>query len=189
MSETAEGQSKLWVYVAGAIAAVIAGICVAASFQPEDFRIVRSATVKAPAPAVFEQVNNLRNWDSWSPWARLDPSMKKTFTGPEAGAGASYSWSGNSDVGEGRMTITESRPGELVAMKLEFLKPFEATNTAEFTFQSDGEKTTVAWAMSGKNSFMGKVFSLLMNMDKMVGGDFEKGLASLKAIVEKPSVP
>ena len=119
-----------------------------------------------------------------SPWAKLDPSMKKTHEGAPAGTGAIYSWSGNDQVGEGRMTLTESRPSELIRIKLEFMKPFAATNTTEFTFKPEGNQTMVTWSMFGMNNFIAKAFGLFMNMDKMVGGDFEKGLASMKSVVE-----
>jgi hypothetical protein len=114
----------------------------------------------------------------------MDPVCKNTFEGAAAGTGAIFIWAGNKKVGEGRMTITESRPSELIRIKLEFLKPFKATNTAEFTFKSQGNQTLVTWSMSGKNNFMGKAFGLFVNCDKMVGGDFEKGLAAMKSVAE-----
>ena len=158
---------------------------IAAALQPADFTITRSAVVNAPPATVFEQVNDYHKWQAWSPWAKMDPAMKQTFEGPAAGTGASYSWVGNSKVGEGRMTITESEPAKHVAMRLEFLKPFAATNTADFTLAPEGGGTKVTWAMTGKKNFMSKAFGLVMNMDKLVGADFEKGLNNLKEIVEK----
>jgi hypothetical protein len=157
------------------------------AMQPSDFRVTRSATIAAPAPAVFAQVNDFHKWDAWSPWAKLDPAMKKTHEGAPAGTGAIYTWSGNNDVGEGRMTLTESRPSDLIRIKLEFKKPFEATNTTEFAFKPDGNQTVVTWSMFGENNFMAKAFGMFMNMDKMVGGDFEKGLALMKSVVEAAS--
>jgi hypothetical protein len=157
------------------------------AMQPSDFRVTRSATIAAPAPAVFAQVNDFHKWDAWSPWAKLDPAMKKTHEGAPAGTGAIYTWSGNNDVGEGRMTLTESRPNDLIRIKLEFKKPFEATNTTEFAFKPDGNQTVVTWSMFGENNFMAKAFGMFMNMDKMVGGDFEKGLALMKSVVEAAS--
>jgi hypothetical protein len=132
---------------------------------------------------VFEQVNDLHKWEAWSPWDRMDPNSKKTFSGPGAGVGASYSWVGPK-TGEGRMTLVESRPAELVRLKLDFVKPFKANNTAEFTFTVKGDQTVVTWSMTGRNNFMGKAFGLIMNFDKMCGGDFEKGLANLKSVTE-----
>ena len=152
--------------------------------RPADFRIVRSTTIAAPAAVVFAHVNDLRKWDAWSPWAKLDPAMKQTHEGSPAGVGAIYLWAGNSEVGEGRMTILDSRADELIRIKLEFIKPFAAVNTTEFTFKADGAQTAVTWDMTGKNNFMSKAFGLFMNMDKMVGGDFEKGLANLKSVAE-----
>jgi len=167
-----------------ALALIVIAFIVIVALQPAEFRVSRSTTVAAPATAVFDQVNDFHKWDAWSPWAKLDPSMKKTHEGAPAGPGAIYSWSGNDQVGEGRMILTDSRASELVRIKLEFKKPFEATNTTEFSFKPEADKTQVTWSMSGTNNFMAKAFGLFMNMDKMVGGDFEKGLAQLKSVVE-----
>jgi uncharacterized protein YndB with AHSA1/START domain len=163
-----------------AVPAIVVLFCIVVALQPADFRVTRAATFSAPPELVFQQVNELKKWDAWSPWAKLDPNAKSTFEGPAAGVGASMTWAGNSKVGEGRMTISESRPNELVQLKLEFLKPFQAVSTAEFTFTSQGGETTVTWSMFGKNNFMGKAIGLFMNCDKMMGPEFEKGLASLK---------
>ncbi len=168
-----------------AIAFIVVVFLVVVAMQPSDFRIARSATIAAPAPAVFAQVNELRKWEAWSPWAKRDPDMKQTYEGAAAGAGAVTAWAGNKAVGEGRMTITESRPGELIRIKLEFLSPFTATNTAEFIFRPEGNQTVVTWSMSGRNNFIAKAMHLFMDMDKMVGKDFEAGLASMKAVTEK----
>ncbi len=167
-----------------AIAAIIVVFVVVVALQPSEFRIVRSATISAPAPAVFAQVNDFHNWEAWSPWAKLDPAAKATFEGPSTGTGAIFKWAGNKEVGEGSMTITESRPSDLIRIKLEFLRPFEATNSAEFTFKPEGNRTAVTWSMEGKNNFIAKAVCLFMNMDKMVGGQFEQGLAQMKAVVE-----
>ncbi|MBI3409379.1 MAG: SRPBCC family protein [Planctomycetes bacterium] len=162
---------------------VVIFIAVVAMKAPE-FRIVRTAKMGATPAAVFAQVNDFHNWEAWSPWAKIDPAAKSTFEGPSAGTGAIFRWSGNNKVGEGGMTIMESRPGDLIRIKLEFLRPFKATNTAEFTFTPEGNQTAVTWSMSGRNNFMAKAFCLFMNMDKMVGGDFEKGLAQMKSVAE-----
>jgi Polyketide cyclase / dehydrase and lipid transport len=167
-----------------AIAAIIVVFVVVVALQPSEFRIVRSATISAPAPAVFAQVNDFHNWEAWSTWAKLDPAAKATFEGPSTGTGAIFKWAGNKEVGEGSMTITESRPSDLIRIKLEFLRPFEATNSAEFTFKPEGNRTAVTWSMEGKNNFIAKAVCLFMNMDKMVGGQFEQGLAQMKAVVE-----
>jgi uncharacterized protein YndB with AHSA1/START domain len=166
------------------IAVLIIVFVVIVAMQPADFRIARSSTFTAPPADVFAQVNDFHRWDAWSPWAKIDPSAKNTFAGAPSGTGAVFSWSGNNKVGEGTMTITESRPNDLIAIKLEFRRPFKATNTAEFAFKADGKQTTVTWSMSGRNSFMFKAFGLFMNMDKVLGAEFEKGLANMKAVVE-----
>jgi hypothetical protein len=170
-----------------ALAAIIVVLAIVIAMRPSDFCISRSATFPAPASTLFEQVNDLHRWEAWSPWDRIDPNSKKTFTGPKAGVGASYSWVGEK-TGEGSMTLTESRPNELIRIKLDFVKPFKANNTAEFTFKPKGDQTIVTWSMSGKNNFAGKAFSLIVNCDKMCGGEFEKGLANLKSVTEKITV-
>ena len=169
-----------------ALAAIVVVFVGVVAMQPSDFRIVRTATMSAPASAVFAQVNDFHNWEAWSPWAKLDPAAKNSFEGPSAGIGAIFRWAGNKEVGEGSMTITESRPSDLIRIKLEFLKPFAGTNTAEFTFKPDGDQTAVTWSMAGENNFIAKAVCLFMNRDKMVGGKFEEGLAQMKSIVEAP---
>ena len=166
------------------IAAVIVLFVIIVALQPGQYRVSRSATIPAAPAVVFEHVNDLHKWDGWSPWAKIDPAMKQTFEGAPAGTGAVYAWTGNKDVGEGRMTITDSHPNDLIKIKLEFIKPFAATNATDFTFKPQGDQTAVTWTMSGDNNFIGKAFSLFMNMDKMIGGDFEKGLAGLKSVVQ-----
>ena len=168
------------VIVAAAFAAVVAT-------RPSEFRITRSAVVAADPATVFAQVNNVRRFQDWSPWAKRDPQATMTFAGPSAGSGAAFSWSGNSQVGEGTMTVTDSQRDERVQFRLDFLKPMKATNIAEFTFEPTPEGTRVTWSMYGHSGFMCKAIGLLMNMDKMVGGDFEKGLADLKLIAETAS--
>jgi hypothetical protein len=167
-----------------AIAVIVVAFVVVVALQPSEFHIVRSATISAPAPAVFAQVNDFHKWEAWNPWGRIDPAMKQSYEGAPAGTGAIYAWAGNKEVGEGRMTLTESRPSDLIRIKLEFFKPFAATNTAEFTFKPEGNQTTVTWSMTGENNFMAKAIHLFINMDKMVGGQFEKGLAQMKSVVE-----
>jgi len=181
-------KKKLLLTIAATIAVLVLGFLIVVAVQPNEFRVSRSAKMAAPPATVFAQVNDYHNWDAWSPWAKLDPNAKVSFEGPTSGTGAKFSWSGNDQVGAGQQTIVESRPDELIRIKLEFEKPFKNTCTAEFTFQPQGDQTVVTWSMFGQNNFLGKAFSLFMNCDKMVGGEFEKGLASMKAIVEaKPS--
>lgn len=166
--------------VAIAILALLAYIAT----RPPGMQIQRKGAMAAPAAVVFAQVNDFHNWVPWSPWENRDPDLQRTYSGPTAGIGAGYAWVGNKSVGEGRMTIVESKPSEFIRIKLEFLKPFAATNETVFTFTPEGGGTLVTWTMTGKNNFMAKAMHLFMNMDKMVGGDFEKGLASMKALVE-----
>jgi len=175
---------KILVGLALLVALVVAVVTILAAFQPSEFRVTRTTTMAAPPAAVFAQVNDFHNWEAWSPWAKLDPTAKNTFEGPAAGTGAAFAWSGNSKVGEGRMTITESRPSELVRIKLEFVRPFAATNTAEFAFKPAGGGTAVTWSMYGHNNFIARAFCLFVSMDKALGGEFEKGLASMKSAAE-----
>ena len=170
--------------VGGAIVVLIGSLVAVIAAQPKKFRITRSASMAAPPADVFAQVNDFHNWRAWSPWEKMDPQLERTYEGPAAGVGAMYSWRGNKKVGEGRMTITDSRPGELVRIKLEFLKPFRATNTAEFALEPVGDGANLSWSMTGERNFMFKAMGLIMNMDKMIGGDFERGLANLKSVVE-----
>jgi len=166
------------------VVVLLAVVLVLVLRQPTHYQVERSATINAPAPVAFGLVNDFHKWDSWSPWAKLDPNMTQKYDGPPSGNGAIYSWSGNSQVGEGKMTIVESRPSDLVRIKLEFIKPFAATNATEFSFIPSGNQTNVKWTMSGDNNFIGKAFSLFMNMDKMIGDDFDKGLAQMKKAAE-----
>ena len=167
-----------------ALAGVVVVFVAIVAMQPSEYRVARTARISASARAVFGQVNDFHKWQAWSPWARLDPAMKQTYEGAPAGVGAVYTWAGNNEVGEGRMTLTESRPSELVRINLEFLKPFAGTSTAEFTFKPEGNQTAVTWSMTGKVNFMAKVVHLFMDMDRMIGGNFEMGLAQLKSVVE-----
>ena len=167
-----------------ALAVIVIVFVVIVAMQQAEFRVARSAAISAPPPAVFAQVNDFHKWEAWNPWGKIDPAMKQSYEGAPAGTGAIYTWIGNQEVGEGRMTITESRPSDLIRIKLEFMKPFQATNTAEFTFKPEGDLTAVTWSMSGENNFMAKALHLFMNMDKMVGGQFEKGLAQMKSFAE-----
>lgn len=164
---------------------VLGALCGIIALQPSEFRVVRSASIAASPEKTFSAVNDFRRWESWSPWAKLDPNMKLTFDGPSSGQGAIYMWAGNSDVGEGRMTILESKPAESIRIKLDFIKPFASTSDTEFTFKREGPGTRVDWIMTGQNDFISKAFCLFMGgMDKMIGPDFEKGLAKLKAVAE-----
>jgi len=176
----------MWPIVVIALLVVVVGsFVVYVARQPAEFAIQREADFDAPPDVVFAQVNDFHAWEAWSPWAKLDPSSVATFDGAPAGPGAKFGWSGNKKVGEGRMTIIDSKPNEFVKIKLEFIKPFTATNETLFTFTPRGTGTHVTWRMTGRNAgFFHRAICTLMNMDKMVGRDFEKGLASMKQIAE-----
>lgn len=162
------------------LALVLLVLIVVIATRPSDFRISRSAAIPAPPASVFAQVNELKNWEGWSPWAKLDPSMKQSYEGPASGTGAISRWSGNGQVGEGKMTITESKPDEVVRIKLDFIKPMASTSDVQFDFKPQGSETLVTWTMSGKSNFVQKAFGLFMDMEKMLGGQFEQGLTQLK---------
>src|SRR5687768_3774421 len=164
------------------LAVVVLAVVIAT--RPADFKIERSAKSTAPPAALFAQVNDFHQWDAWSPWARLDPKMAVKHDGPTSGVGAKYHWVGNDEVGEGRMTILESVANERVRIQLEFIKPFATTNQALFTFKPDGTSTDVTWTMTGQNNFIAKAFHLFVDVDGMVGKDFEKGLNQLKSAAE-----
>ena len=167
-----------------ALVVIVVGLVGVITLQPARYRVSRSTTIAAPAPVVFAQVNDFHRWSAWSPWEKIDPAMKRTYEGPPAGVGASYAWVGTREVGEGRMTIVESRPGDLIHVKLEFVKPFAGTSVAEFSFKPDGERTLVTWSMTGDKNFIAKAIHLVMSMDRMIGDQFDKGLAAMKTVAE-----
>jgi uncharacterized protein YndB with AHSA1/START domain len=177
-------KAPLWQKIIAVVIVSLAFLAFYIQIQPSDFRVTRSATIGASPEVVFEHVNDLEKWQGWSPWAKLDPQAKATYGEKVAGKDASFTWSGNAEVGEGTMTIIESRPGEFVQYRLDFRKPFVGTSTAEFTLKPEGEKTNVTWAMYGQNDFMGKAMNLLMDCDKMVGGQFEEGLKNLNEVAQ-----
>jgi hypothetical protein len=166
------------------LAGIACVLIVIVALQPSAFHIARTAIISAPTPTVFAQVDDLRNWQGWSPWEGIDPTMKRNYEGASSGTGAVYSWTGNNQIGEGLMTIIESRPNDFVRIKLEFLKPFAATHIAEFTLKPEGDNTAVTWSVTGTNNFVAKAIGLFMNMDQMIGTQFEKGLAQLGKVVE-----
>jgi hypothetical protein len=167
--------------IAVVVVAVLAALAGFIATRPSAFRIERSRTIAAPQGVVHAFVNDFRKWPAWSPWEKLDPTMKRELSGAEAGVGAVYYWSGNKEVGEGRMTITDSRPSQSVTIRLEFLRPWQATSTTRFDFVPSGSGTRVTWALTGHNNFVAKAVCLFMDMDQTVGKDFEKGLANLEA--------
>lgn len=175
--------AEILILIAVILLAVLITLVVVASRQPEDFTITRSAVMAAPASRVFAQVNDFHRWEAWSPWARRDPAAKTRYEGEPAGTGATFHWDGPK-TGAGSMTITDSQPPQLIRIRLDFLRPMACTNMAEFTFREDGMETHVTWSMSGKNTLLSRMMCLCINMDKMVGKDFEQGLAEIRKIVE-----
>lgn len=167
------------------VVAVLALFALVVAFQPAAYRVSRSTSIAAPPAVAYAQVADFHNWERWSPWAKIDPAMKTTYEGQPGAVGSSYYWTGDNKVGEGRMTISSIAPAQSVAIKLEFLRPFAATNATRFGFAPEGGGTRVTWDMDGsKGGFVGKAFGLFMDFDKLVGGDFEKGLLQLKAVSE-----
>ena len=171
--------------IALVIVVLIVAILGYATTQPDSFSLERKISINAPPEKVFANINDFHLWDAWSPWAKLDPAMKVTYSGPQSGPGAVYEWTGNSDVGSGRMEITGATPSSDVTIKLDFLEPFESHNTTVFTLAPGASGTDVTWSMSGAANYMSKLMTTFVSMDKMVGGDFEKGLQQLKAVSER----
>ena len=173
--------------IAIALATVIAIVLILASTKPDTFSVQRAAAVRAPAERIFPLISNFHQWVNWSPWENKDPAMKRTYSGAESGKGAVYAWDGNKNVGSGRMEILDASSPSKIVIKLDFFKPFEGHNTAEFTIQPerDAATTNITWVMHGPAPFMSKVMQVFMNLDKMIGKDFEAGLANLKELTEK----
>lgn len=178
----------MWTKVFIGIGVVLLVLIVVIATRPDDCRVSRSITIAASPAVVFPHVNQMKNWEAWSPWAKLDPNMKQTYEGPASGVGASYTWSGDNQVGEGRNTITESTPNELIRFKLEFIRPFKGVNQVHFTFKPEGDKTVVTWTMEGKFNFITKAIGLVMDMHAMMNQQFDQGLAQLKTVAEATPV-
>lgn len=176
---------KILLTVVAIVAVLVAGVLGLAATKPDTFVVERSATIKAPPETVYALLSDFRQWEAWSPWDKLDPAMTRTYEGAPSGVGAVYAWKGNDKAGAGRMEITEAVAPSTIAIKLDFLVPFEAHNVTEFTLTPDGDAQKLTWKMSGPQPFVSKVFGVFMNMDAMIGKDFETGLAALKAIAEK----
>jgi uncharacterized protein YndB with AHSA1/START domain len=173
------------VIIAVVIALAIAAILIFAATKPDTFSVQRSATLNAPAEKIFAILNDFQQWRGWSPWENKDPEMKRTYEGSERGKGAVYAWDGNKNVGSGRMEILDVSVPTKIVIKLDFFTPFEGHNTAEFTMLPQGDATNLTWLMHGPVPFMAKIMHVLMNIDRMVGKDFEIGLANLKRLTEK----
>lgn len=163
----------------------IAGLLTYAATRPDEFRVERSLAIHAPADRLFALVNDMSAWKQWSPYEAKDPNMQHRYEGPASGVGAKMAWSGNNQVGEGSMLISESQPDRKLVMQLEFKKPMQAQHVAIFDFTGSGDTTTVTWAMEGKASFVSKLMSVFFDMDEMIGGDFEQGLLNLKKLTEQ----
>ena len=175
----------MWWTIVIVIAVVVVGVLVVAAKRPDSFAVQRSAQVRAAPAAIYPLIADFREWPRWSPWEKLDPGMKRTLSGAPSGTGAVYAWEGSSKVGAGRMEIRDVAPPSKVVIQLDFIKPFEGHNVTEFALVPKGEATDVQWTMRGSATFMMKVMGLFTDMDKMIGKDFERGLANLKAAVEK----
>jgi hypothetical protein len=174
----------LYTILAG-VAILLVAILAFAATKPGTFRVERVRAIQAPAERIFGLINDFHRWDAWSPWEKLDPAMKKTFAGAANGKGAVYEWAGNSKAGQGRMEIIGSSPFSRITIKLDFLKPFEAHNTAEFTLEASGGSTNVTWATFGPQPYLTRIMCVFVSMDSLIGKDFEAGLANIKAIAEK----
>lgn len=166
-------------WIIAAVLLLVVVLVVVITTRPDEFRVTRSAQVSAPAATVFPLVNNLRNWENWSPWAKLDPNATMTFSGPDAGEGAHCTWDGNAKVGAGSQTITESKQEELVRIHLQFVKPMKGESETLITFAPEGDSTLVTWSMYGKNNFIGKAIGLFMNCEKMMGEQLQECLRNL----------
>jgi uncharacterized protein YndB with AHSA1/START domain len=171
--------------IAIVLAIAIAIVLILAATKPDTFQVQRSATIKAPPEKIYPLIYDFNQWKGWSPWENRDPAMKRTYSGAAAGEGAVYAWDGNKNVGSGRMEILDASAPSKIVIKLDFLKPFEAHNTAEFTMLPQGDATNLTWLMHGPAPFISKLMHVFMNIDRMVGKDFEAGLANLKRLTEK----
>jgi len=176
---------KIILVAACVLILLVGAILVVAATRPGEFTVQRMTSIKAPPERIFPLINDFRSWGSWSPYEAKDPAMKRTYSGAANGAGAVYEWAGDSNVGEGRMEITDISPPSSVTIKLDFIKPFEGHNIATFTFEPQGDSTNVTWAMRGPMPYIAKIMSLFFNMDRMIGKDFEAGLANIKLVAEK----
>ena len=170
-----------------AVVAVVGGFLVYAATRPDSFRVERTVTINAPPERIFPLVNDFQRWGAWSPFEKKDPGMKRTMSGVSSGEGAVYEWDGNKEIGQGRMEIVESVPPSRITLTLDFTRPFKAHNIVDFTLEPRGNSTQVTWAIHGPSPFISKVMGIVLNMDKMIGKDFEAGLAALKTVSEQQS--
>ena len=171
--------------IAIVLALLIATILIYAATKPDSFRLERSTHIKAPPEKIFVLIDDFKQWEAWSPWEKIDPALKRTYSGAASGVGAIYEWNGNKDIGQGRMEIIESTPPAMVSLKLDFVTPFEAHNFVEFSLSAEGDSTTVTQAMYGPSPYISKLMTIFFSMEKMVGDKYEEGLVNLKTLAEK----
>ena len=175
----------MWMTIALVAVLLIAAVLLFATTRPDTFRVERSLAIKAPPDRIFPLLDDFHRWPEWSPWEKLDPAMARTHSGAPRGVGAVYEWRGNAKVGQGRMELMQSTPASALAIKLDFIKPFEGHNIAEFTLKPQDDATLVHWAMHGPTPYVSKLMGMFLSMDTLIGRDFEAGLANLKAAAEK----
>ena len=171
--------------IALSIAVLLAALLIYAATKPDSFRIERTTAIKAPPEKIFVLINDFHQWESWSPWEKIDPALKRTYSGAASGKGAVYEWNGNKDIGQGRMEIVESSPSSKIVLNLDFVTPFEAHNFVEFSLSAEGDSTTVTQAMYGPSPYISKLMTIFFSMEKMVGDKYEEGLDNLKKLAEK----
>lgn len=171
--------------IAISLALLIAGFLILASMRPNTFRVQRSIEISAPPEKIYPLISDYKHWASWSHYEKVDPAMKRSFSGAPSGKGAVYEWDGNKNIGRGRMEIIDATPSSKIDIKLDFFSPFEAHNVAEFTMQPKGDATNVTWAMHGPVPFMAKIMHMMFSMDRMVGSQFAEGLANMKTVAER----
>jgi uncharacterized protein YndB with AHSA1/START domain len=176
---------KVIAIVGGILSVLVLAVLIIAATKPDTFRVTRATSIKAPPEKIFPLINDFQQWSAWSPYEHKDPAMKRTFSGAQSGKGAVYAWEGDSQVGQGRMEISDTTPLSKIVLNLDFKKPMEAHNIVVFTMVPKGDVTDVTWDMNGPTPYIGKIVHVFLNMDKMVGTDFEAGLANLKAVAER----
>jgi uncharacterized protein YndB with AHSA1/START domain len=177
----------MWKKILGVVVLVIVAVLAYAATRPDTFHVERSIVIAAPPARIYALVDDFHQWGQWSPWEKLDPALQRTFSGPPSGVGAVYEWQGNRDVGRGRMDIVDATPSSQVGIALHFIEPFDSKTRAVFALTPEGDGTRVVWTMDGPALFVSKVMGLFVSMDRMIGSDFERGLANLKAVAERPS--
>ena len=177
----------MWKAILGVIVLVVVGILGFATTRPDTFRVERSIVVNAPPARIYPLLDDFHRWGEWSPWEKLDPALKRTFSGAPSGVGAAYAWQGNRDAGEGRMDIVDATPPTALGIRIHFIEPFDSTNRIGFALAPEGGGTRVVWTMEGQAHYVTKLMSLVVSMDRLIGSDFERGLTTLKSVAERSS--